>query len=384
MWRRKGTWVLRVLMEESEDESPKRSSQLTYEDIAQACGENPKLLEQLISQNMSMFEDVLRKTRQEQRMVSYMSLDRASFSLSGFTQSAKIGFRDVIGSVLRDFVVDDSTRLKLLTTPETSKRAKDLLTSLHSFDEFQDFFQIAFDEASQLYSDKFESVFVERYFTTFDDETKKFKVLPLEDEHSEGVAEDAEDAEDESAIFPNVENQLTQPPSKEHRKSVVSTPGKSPRPSIRLSSPRQKQQRFLLSSEEEEEEEMEEDFVQENDVEEEVGTEHEDEDDEETPTVPRDTSKKKRKVDSISMQSLDDVSITIPKKKRGRPRNGPSMNLEQGTIVLAKLADNNEWKPLRIDRRSTSETITKTKAKALLSAGCLMPFVGPESQFVDV
>ena len=376
MWRRKGTWVLRVLMEESEDESPKQSSQLTYEDIAQAFGENPKLLEQLISQNMSMFEDLLRKRRHEQRMVSYMSLDRASFSLSDFTQSAKIGFRDVIGSVLRDFVMDDCKRVELLTTPDTSTRAKELLTSLHSFAEFQDFFQIAFDEASQLYSEKFESAFVERYFTTFDDETKKFKVLPLEDEDSEGVAEDAADVESESDIFPNVENQLTQPPSKEHCKSVDSTPGKSPRPRIRLSSPREKQQKFLLSSGEEEDE----DFVQENDVEEGEGLEHE----EETPTDPSVAQMNKRKVGSISMQSLDPDSITIPKKKRGRPRNGPSMNLEHGTFVLAKQADNNQWKPLKIDRRNTSETITKTKAKALLSAGCLMPFVGPDSAFVDV
>ena len=365
--------------EESGDEGSKRLSQLTYDDIAQACGENPKLLEQLVSQNTSMFEDMLRKTKHEQRMVSQMSLDRATFSLSGYTRSAKIGFRDVIGSVLHDFVMEDWKRQELLTTPDTSTRAKELLTSLHSFDEFQDFFQIAFDEATQLYSENFESVFVERYFTTFDHETKKFKVLPIDDERdSEGDVEvDEGGAEDESAIFPNVENQLTQPPSREHYKSIDSTPGKNPRPSIRLSSARKSQQRLLLSSDEEE------DFVQENDANAGEGTEHEDEDGQETPVDPSVPQRNKRKVDSISTQSLGTVSLAVP-KKRGRPRNGPSMIIEQGTVVLAKEADSNEWKTFTIDRRSSATTMSKTKAKTLLSAGCLKPFFGPDSQFVDV
>lgn len=61
------------------------------------------------------------------------------------------------------------------------------------------------------------------------------------------------------------------------------------------------------------------------------------------------------------------------KKKRGRPRKGPAMDLQQGQVVRYFHPENNTWGNYTIASKAGKDTITITTARRALSAGNLLP-----------
>lgn len=320
---------------------------LSMNEFIQTMATNKPFLEEMVSLNVDLFTDAVSECRRRRIIKDRVKLSPTDFVVK-YKGDLYTRIHEAFHTTLHEYVDEDEERAKALRDPETKAVAYELFQK--GF-EVQDFFASAENTLHEVFED-FEKDIVNEFLVPKYGESQpasSTKQVSLKDSQSD------------------------------------STPTKktSPRKVIKMSSASKTptQDKIFLSSSEEEEEDEEEnseaedepDFVQNTEnagnAEDMEATQALDFDEEETETPPNQntsTPKRKRRLSKSKDSSAG-------KKKRGRPKKGPEMDLVQGLHVLLHDVVKNKWNEFRIAPKASATTITMTTARRALSAGNLRP-----------
>ena len=305
-----------------------------------------------MSLNVDLFTDAVSECRRRRIIEERVKLSPSDFVMK-YKGDLYTRMHEAFHTTLHEYVDEDEERVKVLSDPETKAVAYELFQK--SF-EVKEFVASAENTLHHVLED-FEKDIVNEFLVPKYGETRPTSTttqVSLKDAQSD------------------------------------STPTKSPRKVIKLSSASKTsmQDKIFLSSSEEEEDDEGEDEEEEEEEEENSGNEDEpdfvqnskncgneedmeatqalDFDEEETENQTTATPKKKRRL-------LKSKNSSSSKKKRGRPKKGPEMDLVQGLHVLLHDLVQNKWNEFCIAPKASATTITMTTARRALSAGNLRP-----------
>ena len=258
---------------------------------------------------------------------------------------------NLVGNVLYQYIIEEDSRTKLLRDPDSQALAFETFKKSFDFTEYQAVFDNILSSVFEKYQERIDVTFLDPYFKeTLGEHHTRSKVTGSKVQSSQEKPKN-----DDS------------PQKQKPRQAIRRTPQK-----VVLSSP----SKNTLFDSSEEDEDLEQDAQVEKDVEDQEPDEDgsREEDPEATQSEglvsPTDESKK-RSYDFLSQDSA--ASDNQNKKKRGRPRKGPKMELRHGRKVMLHNVVKDAWTVMTVSAKNTEYTITMTDARKSLSAGNLKP-----------
>ena len=309
------------------------SQTLSKDELVQAIAEDKTLLEGLVSKNMDLFQHAVNESRHKHTIEEKVTLNPSDF-IVGFKGNLFTRFRAAFLDTFYEYVVQDEERASTL---------RDQKSKAEAYASFEESFEV------QSYVSCAENALNE-VFKELDKDIAGGFLVPRFGEIDRALHDKEAKGTDAT-------------PSKK-----VSSPSSSKKRSPRRSAAKSLNTSSMLSDQETSDEELpnanrtgeEEDL--------EATQLPEAEPKESFTSPPKSVNTKKR----LSQDS--GVSTSSPgKKKRGRPKKGPNMELYQGLGVLLHDVVRDEWNEFTIAPKASDMTITMTTARRSLSAGNLRP-----------
>ena len=307
-----------------------KGESLSMDDLVQAVAEDKSLLMDLVSKNRDIVQSAVSESRHRRTIEERVTLNPTDF-IVGFKDDLRNRMRDAFHTTLYEYVVQDEERASILRDP---KNKQEVYSCFAKTFEVLSYVSCAENALSEVFEDIEKNVqkeFLIPKFGALDSVSKK----------------------------------------RRSSRSGDTTPSEKGSPSKKgassPSSPTNKVVKHgLLFSEEEMMDEYRPGALQ-PDEEDDLSATQDAGIDPEVASVstPRSANKKKR-------LSQDSASSTA-KKKRGRPKKGPDMDLYQGLQVELHDVVRNTWNEFTIAPKASDITITMTTARRALSAGNLRP-----------
>jgi len=306
-----------------------KGESISIDELVQAVAEDKSLLMDIVSKNRDIVESVVSESRHRRTIEERVTLNPTDF-IVGFKDDLRNRLRDALHTTLYDFIVQDEERASTLRDPDTK---------------------------AEVYS----------YFA------KTFEVLSYVSCAENALSEVFEDMEKDiqkEFLVPKFGALDSGSKKRRSSRSGNTTPSEKGSPSKKgapsSSSPDKVVKHGLLFSDEETIDENRPGALQ-PDEEEDLSATQDAGIDPEPASVstPKSANRKKR-------LSQDSASSTA-KKKRGRPKKGPDMDLYQGLRVELHDVIRNTWNEFTIAPKASDITITMTTARRALSAGNLRP-----------
>lgn len=315
----------------------------------------PDDLEFLVEENPELFEALVEKARKKRAMGEALCLDSADF-IQKYEETIENRMTNLVGNVLYQYIIEEDARTNLLRDPESQALAFETFKKSFDFTEYQAVFDNILSSVFEKYQHSIDVTFLEPYFKDTRGEPQGRRKVT--DSKVQSIQEKSKNDDSPQKQKPKQGSKRTP------QKVVLSSPARSA---------------LFDSSEEDEDLEQE---VEDEDSNIFEGFEDEDSNEggsgDENPKAtqceivlaPSDESKK-RTHDLMSQES--GTGDNQNKKKRGRPRKGPKMELRHGMKIKIHDVVKDAWTVMTISGKNSACTITMTDAKKSLSAGNLKP-----------
>ena len=304
---------------------------LSKDELVQAITEDKTLLEGLVSKNMDLFQHAVNQSRHQQTIEEKVNLNPTDF-IVGFKGNLFTRFRAAFLDTFYEYVVQDEKRASTLRDQKSKAEA---YASFEESFEVQSYVSCAENALNEVFEELDKDItggFLVPRFGALDHAT-----------HEQGT-KGTETTPSKKASSP--------PPSK--KRSPRRSEAKSLNASSMLSDEETSDEELPVTTQTSEEEDLE-------------ATQAPEAEPKESFTSPPKSANTKKRLSQDS-----GVSTSSPgKKKRGRPKNGPDMELYQGLGVLLHDVIRNKWNEFTIAPRASDTTITMTTARRALSAGNL-------------
>jgi hypothetical protein len=305
---------------------------LSKDELVQALTEDKALLEGLVSKNMDLFQHAVNESRHKQTIEEKVNLNPTDF-IVGFKGNLFTRFRAAFLDTLYEYVVQDEERASILRDQKSKAEA---YASFEEAFEVQSYVSCAENALNEVFEELDKDIaggFLVPRFGALDRAT-----------HDQGT-KGTDATPSKKASSP--------PPSKKR------SPRRSAAKSLSASS--------MLSDEETSDEELPGNTRTSEEEEDLEATQAPEAEPKESATSPPKSANTKKRLSQDSAASTSSPG----KKRRGRPKKGPDMELYQGLGVLLHDVIRNEWNEFTIAPRASDMTITMTTARRALSAGNL-------------